>query len=262
MCNTGLCPHCGGNACSCFCGLAGDKKWKGVPQENLPCHLSGYWDALKIAEESGLIPDEPDENAILDRLDGLRAYFASLTPEQRQKNKGFGVGHGLLDEQMYLAIQSKASQLGMDIPTIQEFGKEVGIDPLLNGNTGEGYTQENGRDIDIIDPCGWDSIESYKTERITWAEYCLRRHNSDCDFREFLKKFNFKLKRKMLSDIGVGEVAGLQSGKFFGKSCIVLSELIGDYISVRLIESNEICNVYAFNEAINLTEHNDQNTKQ
>lgn len=246
---TGLCPHCDGNACSCFC--QGDKidKFKGLSHDEMPCQRSKYWDALKYAEENGMVPTVVTEEEINGRLDRMRAYYAEMTPEKRKENQGFGIGHGLLDESDYWQIQDKAKRINISIPTLEEFGNEVDIEPNYDCNTGSGFTEET--DIPIINPLGWESQEAYETERIPWVEYCHRRDQSDCDFRQMLINRDWGKKSGWIrvGDATPGDVIRLHTGPCCYKIATVVENNGDDFVLLRVQDTDCDVSYYANNQA-------------
>lgn len=178
MGHTALCPHCDGNACACGCtGMLKDE-YKGISQEDMPCFKSQFWEAVEFAENNNMVPTEVTEEEINQCLDRMRAYYSGLSPEEKEQNEGFGKGHGLLDESEYWQIANKAKQINMTIPSLEDFGKEVGIKP--NYDCKSGLIWNTTTYMDILLPTGWDSEESYRNERIPWIEYVYRKGESEC----------------------------------------------------------------------------------
>jgi len=214
---TALCPHCDGNACACGCTASLTGKYEGLTHDEMPCILSKFWDAVKHAEDNNMVPTVATEEEINGRLERLRTYYAEMTPEKRKENQGFGIGQGLLDESEYWQIQNKAKLINMTIPTLEDFGKEVDVEPNYDCNTGCEFTKET--DISIVNPLGWDSQDSYENERIPWIVYCERRRKSDCDYTEFiskrrkiLKAKNRNLTKELIKDFELGENILILSG--------------------------------------------------
>lgn len=253
---TGLCPHCDGNACSCFCQGGEIGEFKGRTQDEMPCQLSKYWEAYKIAKRTGLIPTVVTEEVITERLNGMRTYYASLTPEKREKNEGFGIGHGLLDEEDYWHIQKYAKIIGMEIPTLEEFGKEVDVIPNYNCNTGKGFTEQ--RNIPIVNPLGWADLQSYENDRIPWVEYINRRHESDCDYRPFHREDRRRGDFICVGEAKPQEQIRIHSGPHFYKTATVIENNGGDYVTVLIQDEGLNVSCYAHNRAQLLDEEQKQ----
>lgn len=247
---TGLCPHCNGNACSCFCQGNVIEEFKGRTQDEMPCHLSKYWEALKIAKETGLQPTVVTEEEITAHLNRMRAYYASLTPEKREKNEGFGIGHGLLDEEDYWQITKHAKLIDMEIPTLEEFGKEVDVVPNYNCNTGKGFTEQTR--IPIVDPLGWADLQSYENDRIPWVEYINRREISDCDYRIFHSEDRRHGDFICVGEAKLQEQIRLHSGPHCYKTAIVIENNGGDYVTVLIQDEGLNVSYYAYNRAQSL----------
>lgn len=240
--------------------MQGSEEYKGVPHEELPCVRSQFWEALKIAEESGLEPTVVTEEEINGRLNRMRAYYAAMTPEKRKENQGFGIGHGLLDESDYWQIQDKAKKINMPIPTLEDFGKEVDVEPNYDCNTGKGFTETT--DIPIINPLGWESQEAYENERIPWIEYCDRRARSDCDYRIFAPKRweRCKHERYMLSDTKNGDRIWMQTGPHAYKNATVIENNGGEYVVVNVDGMDNTTSIYTYNAAMQEREERPNNT--
>lgn len=207
-------------------------KYEGVAHDELPCVLSKFWDAVKHAEDNNMVPTVVTEKEINDRLESLRIYYSGMTPEKRKENQGFGIGHGLLDESEYWQIQNKARLINITIPTLEDFGKEVDVEPNYDCNTGYNFTKET--DIPIINPLGWESQDAYENERIPWIEYCSRRVASDCDYTKFhAKRCKYKDEWIIVGDAQPGERIKIYTGSCHGKTATVLKK-VRNMVTIRV----------------------------
>lgn len=175
---TAHCPHCDGNACACVCAVAHRPEYEGISHEDMPCIESKFWEAVKFAEDNNMAPTIVTEEVINQELDRMRNFYAELSPEVKEKNEGFGIGRGLLNESEYWQIENKARQINMKIPSLDDFSKEVGVKPNYDCKSGLIWNKTGY--IDILLPTGWESEHSYKNERIPWIEFCIRRDASEC----------------------------------------------------------------------------------
>jgi len=240
---TGLCPHCDGNACSCFCQGNSIEEFKDLSQEEMPCKKSKYWEALEKAEQMGLEPTVISREEIDKRLGGLFNWLSSLTPEQKEKNEA-PLQDGLLEEDDYWYITKAAREINYSIPSLEEFATSVGVKPTYNCNTGKGFTEE--RDIPILNPSGWQSLQGYENERIPWFEYCIRREKSECDYRQHRHKDSFgritiskvplELKARVLSGIFKSRIFTLKAKN--GKTCTVKFEDTQETLEINSYEDS------------------------
>jgi hypothetical protein len=188
LCNTELCPDCGGNACACGCPMQSQN----IEHDNLPCTKSGFWEVIDEARALGYIPKEPQPEAINDWIQFMLDKWPNLPKEDREARKIFG--DSILEESDYYWVKKGADFHGMQIPTLEEIGEEIGEAPDYDCNTGLGFQQET-LDIVIVDPTGWPN-GTYETERIPWYEFCIRRENSITDYTEFNKKYPYNRKNR------------------------------------------------------------------
>lgn len=209
----------------------------------MPCVKSDYWGAEREAYKLGLVPIEPTEKDINERLDRLREYYGDMTPEERKSNKGHFMGDGLFEESEYWKIQDKARNINMNLPTLEEFGQEVDVTPTYNCKTGKDWESE--KSIRVINPLGWKNQEAFENERIPWFAYCDRRGASDCDWtghvqrrKELLKTKNRTYRKFLLEEAELGDEVYMWSGQYGNQNCTIL-EKQGAYVKVKLEKSGD-----------------------
>jgi len=235
-CYTARCPHCNGNACACGCHIQnGDNE--------PPCRLSKFWEAVEYSQEHNMEPTVVTEEEITKRLNCLRDYFAELSPEQRKENRKMG-GYGLLNEGDYWQIQKYADKINMQIPTLEEFGKEVDVEPTYNCHTGKEFELQTN--LRIVNPLGWHSVESFENERIPWVEYIERRSNSDCDYSQQKERTNCIC----VGDARPQERIRLYSGPGCGQTATIVKNDGNEFVTLCLDGSNENIEYYAYNQAM------------
>lgn len=203
---TAICNFCyetdGGHsqACGCIrgCGLDNEP----VEHEDLPCVKYGFWDAEKESDALGLAPLIPTAQMILDYIEHIDKVSKKYTDDPtliRWKDEP------VLTEETYYKINKYAKKHKMQIPDFVEWSKKLGHEPFYDCNTGRGFMEERP-EIPILEPNGWDSQESFESDRIPWIEYCERREESNCDWSEVINRWRGGKNKLIAADAEVGQM--------------------------------------------------------
>jgi hypothetical protein len=206
----------------------------------LPCRISKFWEAVTYAETHNMVPTVVTENEIKDRLNRIEEYYT----KRNLKDEDEKFYQEDFRESDYWHIAKKANDINVLIPTLEELTNELNIVPVYDCQTGLEFTLNT--EIAIINPLGWSSKSNYENERIPWAEYCERRRLSDCDYRLFS---SISVNTSMLSERQIGEKIIVKSGEYVEKHGTVVNSNNCDNVLVKVDGVDEPVNIYAYNLA-------------
>ena len=165
----------------------------GCPEDGQKCEETGWWEQVIKAEENGEAPEEPTVEHIQQQIDHMLTYKLD---EKDQLIEGI-FGKSFSSEGKYFPIKDAARKLKYPIPTLEEICQIRGIEPVYDCKTGAEW-QATSPDVQVLEPKGWPKpyMTSWFEERIPWGEYCLRRHHSTCDYRDFLTNRHERLEQR------------------------------------------------------------------
>jgi len=154
---------------------------------------------------------KPTTQHIEQWLDYIYNVYSQQNEETMLIEKIFG--QRTFSESSYFWVKTIADDLNYQIPSLEQIGRDINIEPNWDCKTAREWQEENN-DIKVIIPCGFPK-NSWDTERIPWGEYCHRRKESECDSTGFIK--HLKNKDKLSYTIACEAKCGQKL-----RSCLVL----------------------------------------